>query len=61
MSKSDFLSVGRAAGAFFSDNKCISGFSGHAQFEEIALLLMFGHMWQQIEIAASLFLRPSLK
>ena len=59
--KSNFLSVGHAAGAFFFRKVDISGFGGHAQFEDIALLLIFGHIWLQIEIAMSLFLRPSLK
>ena len=53
--------MGHAAGAFFSKNITCLDFEGHAQFEEIALLLIFGHIWLQIEIAMSLFLRPSLK
>ena len=59
--KAIFCLWGMPQALFFPEKKGISGFGGHAQFEEIALLLIFGHIWLQIEIAMSLFLRTSLK
>ena len=56
-----FSVCGACRRRFASPKKYISGFWGDAQFEEIALLLIFGHIWLQIEIAMSLFLQPSLK
>ena len=58
--KAMFCLWGMLQALFFRKND-ISGFGGHAQFEEIAFLLIFGHIWLQIEIAMSVFLRPSLK
>ena len=49
MFESYFLSVGHAAGVFCFQKVFISGFWGHAQFEEIALLLIFGVFFQYID------------
>ena len=46
MFKNYFLSLGHPVGVFlFSQKKCISGFWGHARFEEIAFLINFDHIW----------------